>query len=125
MAPLLIIISVALLVLGRDVSPFTGDFSPVHFLPHLSGITMALVCNFLEFGVDYKGVWIFQIAPDGSFSAFARGVHAALLVVFVLIPHLIWIPISIWSWGPAVTAAFIAYSAAVSALYLSLTLRLI
>ena len=43
----------------------------------------------------------------------------------MLIPHLIWIPISIWSWGPAVTAAFIAYSAAVSALYLSLTLRLI
>ena len=125
MAPLLIIISVALLITGRDVSPFTGDFSPVHFLPHLSGITMALVCNFLEFGVDYKGVWIFQIAPDGSFSGFARGVHAALLVVFVLIPHLIWIPISIWSWGPAVTAAFIAYSAAVSALYLSLTLRLI
>ena len=52
-------------------------------------------------------------------------VAGLLLVVFVPIPHLIFLPITVWSWGAAVGAAFIAYSAAVSALYLSLTLRLI
>ena len=125
MAPVLIVGSVVLLIMQSAVSPFTNNFAPVHLLPHFSGIIMTLVCNNLEFGVDYKAVWIFQIAPDGYFSRFARGVHAALLVVFVLIPHLIWLPISIWSWGPAVAAGFIAYSAAVSALYLGLTLQLI
>ena len=125
MVPILIIGSVALLVLGRAVSPFSSDLAPAHLLPHFSGIIMASVCNYLEFGVDYKGVWIFQIAPDGYFLRFARGVHAALLVVFVLIPHLIFLPITAWLWGPAVAAEFIAYSATVSALYLSLTLRLI
>ena len=125
MAPVLIVGSVVLLIMKGAESPFTNTFTAVHLLPHLSGIVMVLVCNNLEFGVDYKAVWIFQIAPDGYFSRFARGVHAALLVVFVLIPHLIWLPISIWLWGPAVATAFIAYSAAVSALYLSVTLRLI
>ena len=125
MAPVLIVGSVVLLIMKGAESPFTNTFTAVHLLPHLSGIVMVLVCNNLEFGVDYKAVWIFQIAPDGYFSRYARGVHAALLVVFVLIPHLIWLPISIWLWGPAVATAFIAYSAAVSALYLSVTLRLI
>ncbi len=125
MAPMLIIGSIALLVLGRAVSPFSSDLAPAHLLPHLSGLAVASVCNVLAFGVDYKGVWIFQIAPDGSFSGFARGVHAALLAVFVLIPHLIWLPIAIWSWGATDAATFIAYSLAVSALYVGLTLRLI
>ncbi len=125
MAPVLIVGSVVLLIMQSAVSPFTNNFAPVHLLPLFSGIIMTSVCNNLEFGVDYKAVWIFQIAPDGYFSRFARGVHAALLVVFVLIPHLIWLPISIWSWGPAVAAGFIAYSAAVSALYLSVALRLV
>ena len=125
MAPILIIGSVALLVLGRAVSPFSSDFAWAHLLPHLNGFAVASVCNVLAFGVDYKGVWVFQVAPDGSFSGFARGVHATLFAVLALIPHLIFLPITIWLWGPAVAAAFIAYSATVSALYLSLTLRLI
>ena len=124
-APILIIGSVALLVLGRAVSPFSSDFAWAHLLPHLNGLAVASVCNVLAFGVDYKGVWVFQIAPDGSFSGFARGVHATLLAVLALFPHLIWLPIAIWSWGAADAAAFIAYSVAVSALYVGLTLRLI
>ena len=124
-APILVIGSIALLVLGRAVSPFSGDLAPAHLLPHLIGFAVVTVCNVLAFGVDYKGVWIFQIAPESSFSGFARGVHAALLAVFVLIPHLIWLPIAIWSWGATDAASFIAYSVAVSALYLGLTLRLI
>ncbi len=124
-APILVIGSIALLVLGRAVSPFSGDLAPAHLLPHLIGFAVVTVCNVLAFGVDYKGVWIFQIAPDGSLSGFARGVHAALLAVFVLIPHLIWLPIAIWSWGATDAATFIAYSVAVSVLYLGLTLRLI
>ena len=124
-AAILVLGSIALLVLGRAVSPFSGDFAWAHLLPHLSGFAVVLVCNVLAFGVDYKGVWIFQIAPDVSFSGFARGVHAALLAVFVLIPHLIWLPIAIWSWGATDAASFVAYSVAVSVLYLGLTLRLI
>ncbi len=109
----------------RALSPFSNDFAPAHLLPHLNGLAVASVCNVLAFGDDYKGVWVFQVAPDGSFSGFARGVHAALLAVFVLIPHLIWLPIAIWSWGATDAATFIAYSVVVSALYVGLTLRLI
>ena len=125
MAPILIIGSVALLVLGRAVSPFSSDFAWAHLLPHLNGFAVASVCNVLAFGVDYKGVWVFQVAPDGSFSGFARGVHATLFAVLALFPHLIWLPIAIWSWGAADAATFIAYSVAVSALYVGLTLRLV
>ncbi len=125
MAAMWIIGSIALLVLGRAVSPFSSDLAPAHFLPHLSGLAVTSVCNVLAFGVDYKGVWVFQIAPDGSFSGFARGVHTALLAVFVLIPHLIWLPMAIWSWGAIDAATFIAYSVAVSTLYVALSLRLI
>ncbi len=124
-AATLVMGSIALLVLGRALSPFSNDFAPAHLLPHLNGLAVASVCNVLAFGDDYKGVWVFQVAPDGSFSGFARGVHAALLAVFVLIPHLIWLPIAIWSWGATDAATFIAYSVVVSALYVGLTLRLI
>ena len=116
---------IAVLVAGRDASPFGADFAFAHFLPHLFGLTVILVCAFLAYGNDHKGTWCFATAPDSASGPFARGVHAALWLLLIAVPHAGWLLVLAWSWGVRDAALFTAFSIAVASLYLGACLRLI
>lgn len=107
---------------GARVSPFSGKFTAVHLFPHAIGIAFFLICTAMPFGNDYKGAWLFLLAPAGAFRGLSRGIYARLLTL-VLIPHLVLLPVLAWFWGARDASLFLAYSAAVSALYLALELR--
>jgi len=49
---------------GLRIDPFSGRFTPVHVLPHIFGAVLFFVCIFLPYGSDYKGAWIFLLAPS-------------------------------------------------------------
>ena len=115
----------ALLIAGRDASPFGADFAFAHFLPHLFGLTVILVCAFLAYGNDHKGTWCFATAPDSASGPFARGVHAALWLLLIAAPHAGWLLVLAWSWGVRDAALFTAFSIAGASLYLGVGLRLI
>jgi len=109
---------------GLRTSPFSGQFTAAHLLPHSIGFAFFLVCSALPYGTDYKGAWLFLLAPTGAFRGVARGVYARLLTL-VLAPHLILLPLLAWYWGIRDASLFLAYSAAASSVYLALELRLI
>ena len=114
-----------LLVAGRDASPFGPDFAAAHFLPHLFGITVALVCMVLAYGNDHKGVWCFAVAPATGGRRFARGVHAALWLPLIALPHAGLLVLLAWSWGVRDALLLVAFSTAVAFLYLGASLKLI
>lgn len=116
---------VALLVVGRDVSPFGPDFAWVHALPHLFGLTLIFVCTLLAYGNDHKGAWCFAVVPDSAFGPFARGIHAALWLLLVAVPHAGWLLVLTWSWGAQDALLFVAFSAAAASLHLGAALKFI
>ncbi len=116
---------IALLVAGRDASPFGPDFAFAHFLPHLFGITALFVCMFLAYGNDHKGIWCFAVAPGFAGRPFARGIHAALSLLLIVVPHAGWLLLLAWSWGVRDAVLFAAFSTTVAFLYLGSSLRLI
>lgn len=124
-APGLMVMLTALLVVGRDRSPFGPDFAFAHFLPHLLGMLVLIVCLHLAYGNDYKGAWSLAVVPDDRFRPFARGIHAALWALVVLLPNAFWLVVLAWSWGVVDAVLFIAYCVAIASLYLGLGLRLI
>jgi hypothetical protein len=109
---------------GIRISPFSGKFTAVHFLPHTLGFAFFMICGAIPFGTGYKGAWLFLLAPAGAFRGVARGVYARLLAL-VLGPHLMLLPLLAWYWGIPDAILFLAYSAVASSVYLALELRLI
>ena len=109
---------------GMRTSPFSGKFTAMHLFPHAFGITFYVICSVLVFGSDYKGAWLFLLAPAGAFHGFARGVYARLLTV-IAAPHVLLLAVLAWYWGIRDAALFTPFSAAVAAVYLGLELRLI
>src|SRR5208283_4710952 len=83
-----------------------------------------LICTAMPYGLDRNGAWVFLLAPMGALRGLARGVYARLLTL-ILAPELILLPVLAWQWGIRDAALFLAYSAAVSAVYLALELRLL
>src|SRR5664280_505109 len=110
---------------GVRTSPFSGTFTPMHFLPRALGALLFVACTALAHGSDYKGAWIFLTVPGSTFRGFAHGVHALLWVAAILIPNLIVLGFLAWNWGPADALLFIAFSLAVASVYLALELRLV
>jgi hypothetical protein len=110
---------------GVRTSPFSGTFTPVHFLPHALGALLFVACTALAHGSDYKGAWIFLTVPGSTFRGFVHGVHALLWTAVILIPNLIVLVFLAWNWGPADALLFIAFSLAVASVYLALELRLV
>ena len=114
-----------LLAAGRDASPFGPGFAAAHFLPHLLGVTIALICMVLAYGNDHKGVWCFAVGPATGSRPFARGVHAALWLLLIALPHAGLLVLLAWSWGVRDAALLVAFSTAVAFLYLGASLKLI
>jgi hypothetical protein len=124
LAPLLILAGV-MVAPGLRVAPFSGHFTRLHILPHVFGVMLFSICTFIAYGNDYKGAWVFLLAPTGALDEFARGVFGVLWVGFIAIPHLFILALLTWFWGIRPAAVFLAYSLAVASLHLGLELRLI
>jgi hypothetical protein len=120
-----VIMSLLAIAGGLRTSPFSGRFTPVHFLPHALGALLFVVCTALAHGSDYKGCWVFLTVPGGTFRGFVRGVWALLWTTAILIPNLIVLGFLAWYWGPADALLFVAFSLAIASVYLALELRLV
>jgi hypothetical protein len=110
---------------GSGVSPFSGRFSSIHFLPHFFGFILFGLCMFLQYGTDYKGVWLFLCVSDSALPRVARGVHASLWLTLVIVPHLALLILFTWRWMLSEGLLFTAYSLAVTTIYLACGLRFI
>jgi hypothetical protein len=104
-------------------SPFSGKFTAAHVLPHAFGLVFYWICTVMAYGSDYKGAWVFLLAPSHALGGFVRGVHAALWVRMVVIPHAALLLALVWFWGIRDAALFVAFSVAVASLYLGIELR--
>jgi len=121
-APLAIAIGSAF-AKGWKADPFAEGFSPIHFLPHAFGLLLIFTCALLPFGSDYKGAWVFRLAPAPALDAFAAGVYGMLAQILVVL-NVLAAPLLIWKWGPAHAALFLAFSLATGAVYIAATMRL-
>jgi hypothetical protein len=110
---------------GWRVSPFSGRFSPLQFLPHAIGFVLLGVCPALTYGSDYKGVWVFLLIPIRAFRRFGAGLFYALWLMLVVLPHLVLFPLLSYAWGVFDASLFSGFSLAIVSLYLSLEMRLI
>jgi hypothetical protein len=111
------------LIFGRFQSPFESAFTAAHFLPHAIGFLLYMSCVMMTFGTDYKGTWLFLIVSDRLLTQFARGVHASLWLMFVVVPNLALLPLFAWRWGLSAALAYALFSAVVSSVYLTFGLR--
>jgi hypothetical protein len=114
---------VPLVARGFRIDPLSRRFTNIHLLPHAYGAFLFLICNFLPYSADYKGAWIFLLAPVGSLGRFSRGVHALLWLEMIVLPHMLLLGLSVWQWGLWHGFLFTAYSLAVASFYLALDLR--
>ncbi len=121
----LCVIMLSSLPRSLKTSPFSGQFSPIHFAPHIFGFVLFSICPALTYGRDYKGVWIFLLAPGRAFGPLARGVYSSLWLLAVVLPHLALLALLSWRWGWMEACLFTGYSGAMASLYLGLELRLI
>ena len=116
---------VRLVTQGGESDPFSGPFTVMHLLPHLFGGILLLGCSLLPYGDQSRAAWVFLLTPSRVFDRFARGVHAALWIQLILIPHALLLLFLIWRWGMWHAGLFIAFSLAAASLYLAFWLRLI
>jgi hypothetical protein len=124
LAPSLVIFG-GMIARGWRVSPFSGRFSPLQFLPHAIGFVLLGVCPALTYGSDYKGVWVFLLIPIRAFRRFGAGLFYALWLMLVVLPHLVLFPLLSYAWGVFDASLFSGFSLAIVSLYLSLEMRLI
>ena len=110
---------------GLKIPPFSGGFTPLHFLPHLFGFLLLTACYSLPHGSFHKGAWVFLIVPSRVFTPFARGIYSGLWLCGVGVPHLLCFFVLAWKWSLLDATVFTAFSAAVASFYLGLELRLI
>jgi hypothetical protein len=103
--------------------PFSQDFAAMHLLPHSMGMFLYLVTQLMPYAADYKGSWIFLISPAAAFQRFAWGIWAMLWIQVVAVPHVVLLPLLAWAWGVTHAAVFLAYSLAVSSIYLAIHVR--
>ena len=79
----------------------------------------------VAYGNDFKAVTWFFTAPDSCFRSFAGGIHAALWLLLAAVPNLLALPVLAWFWPTWGAVLFVAFSMAVTSLYLGVGLRLI
>ncbi|HUA57442.1 MAG TPA: hypothetical protein VML19_01725 [Verrucomicrobiae bacterium] len=106
-------------------SPFEREFTGAHVLPHFFGMFLFILCPMIVYGSDFKGAWVFLLAPAGAFRGFTRGLYAFLWVRLIVIPHLAILAVTICVWGPVRAVVYTAYSLAVASVYAGLVIRLI
>ena len=124
MLPSLVLLTAgAIKLISAD--PFSGHFTPFHLAPHLLGLDLIVLASMMAYGSDFKGAWVFQLAPVGVFHPFARGVHAFLWIAGALVPNLLLFAPLAWFWGVWHAALFTVFSVSAASVYLAFALRLI
>src|SRR5258707_15580453 len=108
--------------LFRSIDPFSGEFTTLHMIPHIFGIALFMISVALVYGGDYKGAWVFLLAPSGAVAGFARGVYGLLWISVIGIPHAILLAPLFWFWGRLHGALFVAFSASLASIYLGMEL---
>jgi hypothetical protein len=110
-----------IVVRGIRVSPYTsGAISPLHALPHVLGVLMAVVCSLMPYTAEPQGSSMFVTLPLGPLRPFVRGIYLSLWMP-VGILHLCLLGPCIWFWGVAAGMLFIGFSTALASAYLCLT----
>jgi hypothetical protein len=119
-----------IIVKAIKISPFVRagfsirDFSPMHFLPHILGVILAIMCSLIAYTAEPKGPSMFVPLPMKCLRPFARGIYLSLwcpmgvLHLFLLVP-------CIWLWGIIPGVLFICFSLALVSFYLGVCLLLI
>ncbi|HBY59728.1 MAG TPA: hypothetical protein DEH78_07880 [Solibacterales bacterium] len=97
--------------------PFTGAFTPIHFVPHAIGFVTLMLAFLLPGGSHFHGSWIFLLAPPGAFPFFARGVWASLWLSLVLPLNLMLSAALVWFWPAAHALLFASLSLAIGTAY--------
>jgi hypothetical protein len=110
---------------GLKIPPFSGGFTPLHFLPHLFGFLLLTACYSLPHGSYHKGAWVFLTVPSRVFTQFARGIYSGLWLCGVGVPHLLCFFVLAWKWSLLDAGVFTAFSMAVASFYLAVELHLI
>jgi hypothetical protein len=77
----------------------------------------------LPYGTDYKGIWLFLLVSNRGLAGFAQGIHAALWLMFIAVPHVALFPLFAWKWGVGQALIFNVFSVCVSSVYLALGIR--
>jgi hypothetical protein len=116
---------VTMMVRDWPNSPYAEKFAMAHLMPHVLGVIVFFLCMLLAYGSDYKGAWVFQLAPGPVYDQFAAGAYALLWLWGVGVPHLLMLPAVCWAWGLWQGALFTAFSAALASTYLALEIRLV
>lgn len=110
---------------GFGASPFRPGPPPFsHMLPHLGGLSGLIVCSMMTSSDQYRGAWIFLLAPFDGIRSFVRGFFWAVWSP-PCAAALILMPVLARLWGIADAALFVVYSVAVISLYVSLELFLV
>jgi len=108
------------------VSPFApGKFAPIHVFPHVLALMLLMPSALISQTDQPQGVWVFLTLPFRNPRAFARGVYLSLWLPGVGIPHLLLLPPAIWFWGWTEASLFVAFSTALTSLYLGAELFLL
>jgi hypothetical protein len=116
----------AVMLSGRDVSPFDANKLPVvGILPELIPLITLAICLVLSYSDHYKGVWVFATAPAPGMHGYVRGVYWSIWVPFLGVPFVAVFVFFAASWGLLDAALFAAYGVAVASLLFGLQLLLV
>lgn len=122
----LLVFGPALILSGREVSPFAADrLPPVGILPELVPLVTLAICLVLAYSDHWKGAWIFATTPAAGVGGFARGVYWSLWVPCLGVPFAAALVFFARPWGLIDAALFSVYGLAVASFLFGLQLRLV
>ena len=127
--PMIVVIAYALIILSFSqirVSPFApGKFAPTHVLPHVLALMLFSPTALISQTDQLQGAWVFLTLPFRNPRAFARGIYCSLWLPGIAVPHLLFLPPAVWFWGWVEALLFVAFSMALTSLYLGAELFLL
>jgi ABC-2 type transport system permease protein len=116
-----LILLLLMVVKGIRVSPFaSGAFSPMHAVPHVLGVLLAVVCRLMSYTAEPQGASLFVTLPLVPLRPFVRGAYLSLWLPAGIL-HLCLLGPCIWFWGVAEGMLFISFSMALASVYVGLT----
>ena len=115
----------AIVLSGRDASPFQFSLAPIGLLPEMLSVVTLTCCLQLAYSDHYKGAWIFGTAPGAALTTFLRGLWWSLWLVLIAVPIAAATIFFGFYWGVVDSLLFAAYSVTASSLLLSLQLLLV
>jgi hypothetical protein len=104
-------------------SPFDSGFTATHFVPHVLGFVIFMVCALMPYGTDYKGIWLFLLVSDRRLVRFSQGIHASLWLTFIVVPSLALMPFFAWKWGITDAVLFTLFEIPAASFYLAVAVR--